>query len=144
MPRAEAERVGVPLERPSRWMLAREEREYHLADQIFVLSEFARRSFIDCGVASGKVRTNPLGVDVTHFKSSDAVRSACQTRILSNAPLRVLRQYLGRIETTLTSMGDPALGPKAEDLRKQLVTAANVMKEELEKLKREHAADAVA
>ncbi len=87
---AEAERVGVPLERPSRWMLEREEREYHLADRIFVLSEFARRSFIDCGVALGKVRINPLGVDVTHFKGSDAVRTARQTRILSGSPLRVL------------------------------------------------------
>ena len=43
-----------------------------------------------------------------------------------NAPLRVLRQYLGSIETVLTSMGDPALSPKAEDLRKQLATAAKL------------------
>ena len=43
-----------------------------------------------------------------------------------NAPLRVLRQYLGLIEATLTSMGDPLLSPKAEDLRKQLVTAAKL------------------
>ncbi len=43
-----------------------------------------------------------------------------------NAPLRVLRQYLGSIETALTSMGDPALSPKAEDLRKQLATAAKL------------------
>ncbi len=43
-----------------------------------------------------------------------------------NAPLRVLRQYLGLIETTLTLMSGPALGAKAENLRKQLVTAAKL------------------
>lgn len=65
-----------------------------------------------------------LGVAEVATLLNDAARgSAVGAR---NAPLRVLRQYLGRIETTLTSMGDPALGPKAEDLRKQLVTAAKL------------------
>ena len=43
-----------------------------------------------------------------------------------NAPLRVLRQYLGLVETTLASMSGPALNPKADELRKQLVTAARL------------------
>jgi hypothetical protein len=43
-----------------------------------------------------------------------------------NAPLRVLRQYLGLIETTLASMSGSPLIPKAEDLRQQLLTAAKL------------------
>ncbi len=43
-----------------------------------------------------------------------------------NAPLRVLREYLGLIKTTLASMTGPPLNAKADDLRRQLVTAAKL------------------
>ena len=44
-------RTGVKVDRPSRWMIAREEREYALADRILVLSRFARDSFVAEGVS---------------------------------------------------------------------------------------------
>lgn len=51
-----SERLGVRIELPRRWMIAREQEEYELADHIVVLSEFARRSFLENGLASAKVQ----------------------------------------------------------------------------------------
>ncbi len=65
-----------------------------------------------------------LGVPEVATLLNDAARgSGVGAR---NAPLRVLRQYLSLIETTLTSMSGPALSAKAEDLRQQLVAAAKL------------------
>jgi hypothetical protein len=46
----EQKRVVHPIDRPSQWMLAREQREYALTDRIIVLSEFAFNSFRSEGV----------------------------------------------------------------------------------------------
>lgn len=86
----EEKRVGVAIDRPSQWMIAREEREYALADTIFVLSTFAYESFIKWGVPAERLQINPLGVDTAQFRASKAVAEAREARILSGAPLRVL------------------------------------------------------
>jgi len=86
----EEERVGVPLDRPTAWRVEREEREYAKADVIFVLSEFARRSFLEQGIAAGKVRLLPLGSSVARFRSTQEMVEQRRRRILSARPLRVL------------------------------------------------------
>ena len=43
----EEARTGCRIDRPSPWMIAREEREYGLADRIVVLSTFAFQSFLE-------------------------------------------------------------------------------------------------
>ena len=86
----EANRVGVPLDQPTEWIVAREEREYQLADKIFVLSDFARRSFMERGADPANVHCNPLGVDVSNFRGNAEGNAARQDRILSGEPLRIL------------------------------------------------------
>jgi len=86
----EAVRVGRPIETPSDWMVAREQREYELSDSIHVLSGFAERSFQERGIAPGKVFRLGLGVDTAGFQvDAETVAERCR-RILSKAPLRVL------------------------------------------------------
>jgi glycosyltransferase involved in cell wall biosynthesis len=87
---AEEKRAGVSLDKPSEWMRAREAREYELADVIFVLSSFARQSFINRGVASRRLRVLPLGSDVSLFRGSGAVVRRRSERMRSVAKLRVL------------------------------------------------------
>lgn len=86
--REEEIRCGFPVEHPSDWMVAREEREYALADKIVVLSSFAQNSFEQQGVGLEKLWLIPLGVDVSRFRPQDG--AARGERILSGAPLHVL------------------------------------------------------
>lgn len=88
----EERRAGVPIDRPSAWIIAREEREYALADAIVVLSGFARDSFAVSGVAE-KVRMIPLGVSVEDFRPTPETIDARVRRITGGAKLRVL--YVG-------------------------------------------------
>src|SRR5205814_3538235 len=44
--KAEEQRTGTRLDRPNEWIVAREEREYRLADRIIVLSSFAYQTFV--------------------------------------------------------------------------------------------------
>ncbi len=90
----EEERTGVSLERPSSWVIAREESEYQLCDQVLVLSSFAQRTFVEEGL-SDKAKSIPLGVEVRDFRPSPEVIAARCRRILSGAPLRVL--YVGAL-----------------------------------------------
>lgn len=48
--------------------IERELREYDLADHILVLSEFARRTFLDRGIPARKLKVLDLGVDTTLFR----------------------------------------------------------------------------
>ncbi len=93
--RAEEVRAGAPLDRPSPWMIARERREYALADRVVVLSSFARDSFLRRGVPPERVVCLPLGVDVRAFQPSPADISARIARIRSGRPLRAL--YVGTL-----------------------------------------------
>ena len=86
----EERRVARKLDRPSDWMIDREEREYALADCIFVLSEFAYRSFVGHGIERSRIYLNPLGVDVKRFKGGDSSVAHRLDRIRSNKPLRIL------------------------------------------------------
>jgi glycosyltransferase involved in cell wall biosynthesis len=88
--RDEEIRTGAVQDRPSPWMIAREEREYALADAIRVLSSFAHDSFVAQGVAARKVKLVLSGTQTTAFRPSrEQLEQRCQ-RILSGARLRVL------------------------------------------------------
>ncbi|MCX7906588.1 MAG: glycosyltransferase family 4 protein [Bacteroidetes bacterium] len=91
----EEERTGAKLDKPSRWMIDREETEYRLADYIVVLSSFAFRSFVEQGVPSDKLKILPLGARLDTFRPPPEVIQARIQRIISGAPLRVL--YVGAI-----------------------------------------------
>ncbi|HYE94767.1 MAG TPA: glycosyltransferase family 4 protein [Rubricoccaceae bacterium] len=91
----EERRVGTPLDRPSAWMIGREEREYALSERILVLSSFARRTFMEEGEPAEKVRVYPLAARLDQFHASAEVVEARRARIRSGAPLRVL--YVGAL-----------------------------------------------
>ena len=86
----ESARVATVLDRPSDWMVAREQREYAMVDRIAVLSSFAERSFEAEGVSRDRLRLLPLGVDVDAFKAPPEVIDARRRRIRDGAPLNVL------------------------------------------------------
>lgn len=86
----EEKRVGAPVERPSDWIINREEREYNKAKLIFVLSSFALNSFIEHGVPASKLRVLPLGTQLEMFRSNEALVTQRLDRIISNQPLRIL------------------------------------------------------
>jgi glycosyltransferase involved in cell wall biosynthesis len=83
-------RVGLPIDKPSEWMIAREEREYALADKIVVLSSFAQSSFIKEGVAADRVFPLCLGVETRCFRASAEIIAARCSRIARGQPLEVL------------------------------------------------------
>jgi glycosyltransferase involved in cell wall biosynthesis len=86
----EEQRAGVTLDKPSPWMRAREAREYAAADLIFVLSNFARQSFLDHGIEAAKIRLLPLGSELRRFAASPEAVLARRRRIVGPAKLRVL------------------------------------------------------
>lgn len=88
----EERRAGVKIDRPSDWMIAREEREYSLADVILTVSSFAEETFRGTEV-SGKVVSIPLGVDAGDFRPSPDTIKARIRRISGEGKLRVL--YVG-------------------------------------------------
>ncbi len=86
----EERRAGVKIERPSSWMIAREEREYKLADYILALSTFAKESFIEEGCSPAKLRVLFLGADLSRFRPGKEIIQQRKQRVLSGSPLRVL------------------------------------------------------
>ena len=76
-------------------MIAREQREYRLADLVLTLSTFARKTFVECGIPTEKLRLLPLGTNTSAFRPEPGIIEARCARILSGAPLRVL--YVGGI-----------------------------------------------
>lgn len=62
---------GVPHHRIDPRTIAREEREYAMADIVTVPSTFAYRSFVEAGVPAGKLRLIPYGVNLTRFRKVD-------------------------------------------------------------------------
>jgi glycosyltransferase involved in cell wall biosynthesis len=89
----EEERTGLRQDQPSHWQIAREEREYGLADRIVVLSSFAYRTFISQGVPAEKLHFIPLGASLQKFRPAPEIVHARQRRLLAGGPLRVL--YVG-------------------------------------------------
>jgi len=88
--REEERRSGQPIRRPSGWMIARERREYSLADSIAVLSTFALESFVAEGFPREKLLLLPLGVDVARFQPTRETLNERLRRIRAGEPLRVL------------------------------------------------------
>jgi glycosyltransferase involved in cell wall biosynthesis len=86
----EEERSGVSVARPSKWMIAREEREYQLTDVILVLSSFAHQSFRDQNISPDKLRILPLGTQIEKFRpDEEVIKERCQ-RIIAQPKLNVL------------------------------------------------------
>ena len=138
----EEERTGVRQELPSDWTIAREKREYDLADGVVTLSTFAQTTFIREGVDLAKVEVLPLGASTDDFcPSADVIETRCR-RIRSHEPLRVL--FVGALSyqkgfhdmaTTLRLvapdiaaglMSFKFVGPVAPEVKKSLVEFASL------------------
>jgi glycosyltransferase involved in cell wall biosynthesis len=91
----EERRAEVRQDRPTPWIIAREEREYALADSVIVLSSFARESFVTEGIAPRRLRLLLLGASLALFRPSHAGVNTRIQRILAGDPLRVL--YVGSL-----------------------------------------------
>lgn len=92
---AEQARTGRRIEKPSAWIMAREQREYALADRIIVPSAFARESFLAEGVPAEKVVTVNLSLRASGFTAARAAIEERVQRLRDGAPLRVL--YTGML-----------------------------------------------
>jgi glycosyltransferase involved in cell wall biosynthesis len=88
-------RTGVRQERPSAWTIAREEREYRMADVIITISTFAQDTFIKQDLDPAKVQLMLLASSPKGFDSLPDIVEARRKRILSGEPLRVL--YVGAL-----------------------------------------------
>jgi glycosyltransferase involved in cell wall biosynthesis len=67
----EYSKLGIPFRRDN---LAEEREciEYELADEIVVLSDFAKQTFLDKGIKSSKIKVIRLGVDTLLFSPSES------------------------------------------------------------------------
>ncbi len=91
----EERRVKVKLERPSEWLVSREESEYRLANYIRVLAKFAYNSFIENGIKAQKMLLMPSAAQAEDFQSRNSIIENRCDRILSGKPLRIL--YVGAL-----------------------------------------------
>lgn len=66
----DCEEIGIDWRQYIRpqWITERQQREFELADSVFVLSQVARHSLVDQGVAEQKIVVTPLGVDSNVFR----------------------------------------------------------------------------
>jgi glycosyltransferase involved in cell wall biosynthesis len=66
----ESERWGLPKEGnlPPEWIIEKEDREFHAADRVMVLSQIAKQSMIKAGVPAEKIFVNQCGVNLEEFK----------------------------------------------------------------------------
>jgi glycosyltransferase involved in cell wall biosynthesis len=86
----EERRTGVSQDRPSPWIIAREQREYALADAVVVLSTFSYSTFVAEGFPRKQLRLLPLGASLDQFRpTAQVVEDRCR-RILCGEPIRVL------------------------------------------------------
>jgi glycosyltransferase involved in cell wall biosynthesis len=88
-------RVGRKLEKPSMWIIAREEREYALARRVIVASTFAHDSFLKQGHPAQQVTAVAPVQREPGFIAEAPTIEARTERLRSGAPLRVL--YAGLI-----------------------------------------------
>jgi glycosyltransferase involved in cell wall biosynthesis len=86
----EATRTGVMLERPTKWLISRELREYALADSVIVLSNFAQHSFLENGFAAARLRTVNLGFTPRLGRCTPETCEARCGRIRKGDALRIL------------------------------------------------------
>lgn len=90
----ESHRAGRKIEVPSRWRIAREAREYALADRIIVPSAFAAASFENTP-AAGRVTIVPLTASADIWRPDARVVEERIGRIHAGERLRIL--YVGAI-----------------------------------------------
>jgi colanic acid/amylovoran biosynthesis glycosyltransferase len=83
-------RAGVRVDKPSDWIVEREQREYELADRIFVLGDFAWRTFLDRGFPSWRLFQLRSGVQTRSFSALPETIADRERRILNGEPLCVL------------------------------------------------------
>lgn len=91
----EESRVGRRLEKPSSWIVAREEREYALSHKVIVPSRFARDTFLAQGHTAVRLAMVAPPARAPDFEATAALIDERIRRIRSGAPLRVL--YTGLI-----------------------------------------------
>ncbi len=91
----EAERTAARIPRPIAWSVAREEREYALADRIRVPSTFARETFRQAGTAEEKLCLLPSAAPVEEFRPRREVVAERLRRLRRGERLRVL--YVGAL-----------------------------------------------
>jgi glycosyltransferase involved in cell wall biosynthesis len=132
----EEQRTGIRQERPCAWTIAREEREYALADVIRLLSSFTCRTFVDEGVCPSKLRVVLSGADLRKFQPSADIVEARVERILRGERLRVLnvgtfalRKGVWDTAAVIDELGDEAefrfvgpVAPEAEEIAARLQT----------------------
>jgi glycosyltransferase involved in cell wall biosynthesis len=86
----EEKRTSISINKPSNWMIAREEREYKLSDVIIVLSTFAHNSFMAHNITLQKLKILPLGTQLNKFHPPKQVIADRCHRILHEPKLRIL------------------------------------------------------
>lgn len=106
----------------------REEEEYARAHTIFVLSEFARRSFLDRGVNAEKLRVLPLGVDTRVFQPlvRDGYSLPLRVVYFGSVSVRKGVTYLLDAVRGLPEVHLTVIGPVEPALRPKLVGADNI------------------
>lgn len=117
----EEARTGYPQQQPGPWIIAREEREYTLADVIHVISTFTRRTFLAEGIPPEKIDINTLAVDASHFRPPSGVIDKRCARILSDEPLKVLNVGTFSFQKGMWDMAEIIRQLKADDFRFQFV-----------------------
>jgi len=63
--------VATPPHTAPDWIIEKEDREFEVADSVFVLSSAARDSMVRRGVAKNKICVNPCGVDLDAFRPGE-------------------------------------------------------------------------
>jgi glycosyltransferase involved in cell wall biosynthesis len=86
----EERRTGFPLDRPSTWMIAREIREYSLADRVVVISTFSYNTFLAERFPRDKLALLITGSRLSQFRPLPRVVEDRSKRILCRQPLRIL------------------------------------------------------
>lgn len=104
----ESERTGLSLETPSDWRVAREEREYELADAVVVLSSFASGSFQQQGITRERIHELRLGARTKRFRATPEALDERIKRITSGQTLRVLFVGSPSLRKGLWDLGDVA------------------------------------
>ena len=130
-------RTGRSLEKPSDWIMAREEREYELAHRVIVPSDFARRTFLERGAAPARVAVINLAWRARGFEADAPVIQQRVQRLHSGAPLRVLytgmlslRKGMHDLRAVLNALGHQMefrlVGPVLDECRDFAKEAARV------------------
>lgn len=107
------------------WLISKEDREFHAADRVFVLSQAAKRSLVEEGISGDKIFVNPCGVDVSQFRAVEKSDSLFRVIYCGNISLRKGVHYLLQAFTELRLanaelclIGDAPVGAYGELIRR--------------------------